>query len=356
MKIKCKFQINIIELPLCIALMCFILIFFTGCDNNNSEESSDPTKTDFLTGSEFLLNTVITINLYDKQEQEILDGCFDLIAEYENIFSRTIETSELYYLNNRTIPAEDGTYQLSDSLAEILSRSLSYGELTKGAFDITIEPVSSLWNFTSVTPIIPSDKDIQAALPYVNYNYIHLNGNRLSFDNDQVGIDLGAIAKGYIADKVKDYLIAHGVENAMINLGGNVLCVGTKPDGTPFHVGIQKPFADRNETIAIMDISDLSVVSSGIYERFFEADGVSYHHILNPKTGYPFKNDLISVTIISNKSLDGDCLSTSCFALGLQKGLELIASLEDTYAVFITSDYEIYYSEGFQDAIKISGQ
>lgn len=129
-----------------------------------------------------------------------------------------------------------------------------------------------------------------------------------------MGFDLGAIAKGYIADQVKEFLIDKGVGSAIINLGGNVLCLGSKPGGQAFKVGIQKPYADRNETIAIMELSDMSVVSSGVYERFFVKDGVSYHHILNPATGYPLDYGLISVTIISEKSVDGDGLSTTCFA------------------------------------------
>lgn len=344
--------------------LCSILLFIlSGCSYNRSENTADTadlddgnSESEYITGTDFLLNTVVTINIYDKQEEAILDGCFDLIAKYENIYSRTSETSELYTLNNRTAPMKDGKYQISDELADILTAGLYYSKITNGAFDISIEPVSSLWNFTASTPVVPKDADIKAVLPYINYDYIHLNGNEITFDNDDVGIDLGAIAKGYIADRVKDYLLSKGVKSAMINLGGNVLCVGSKPDGTPFHVGIQKPFADRNETIAVMDISDLSVVSSGVYERFFEVDGKSYHHILNPDTGYPYDNGLISVTIISKKSTDGDGLSTSTLALGLEKGLELIESLPDTYAVFIDSDYNIYYSKGFKEAIKITEQ
>lgn len=168
-----------------------------------------------------------------------------------------------------------------------------------------------------------------------------------------MGINLGAIAKGYIADKMKEYLVEQGVKSAIIDLGGNVLCVGEKTDASPFRVGIRKPFADRSETAAIMEISDKSVVSSGVYERFFKKDGVLYHHILNPKTGYPYENNLISVTIISDESTDGDGLSTTCFALGLEKGMELVNSLSDVQAVFITDDYELHYSEDFQDEITL---
>lgn len=336
-------------------ILCFIMVMLIGC-NNTSDDTIDASKSEYITASDFLLNTMVTINLYDKQDQEILDGCFALIEKYENIYSRTKETSELYALNNRTAPKKEDAFLLSDELSDILKKSLYYSDLTNGAFDITIEPVSSLWDFTAPAPVLPKEEEIQAALPFVGYQFVHLKDKLVTFDSEQVGIDLGAVAKGYIADRVKDYLLEQGVKSAMINLGGNVLCVGSKPDGTPFHVGIQKPFADRNETIAIMDIKDLSVVSSGVYERFFEVEGKAYHHILNPDTGYPYQNDLVSVTIISKKSTDGDCLSTSCFALGLEKGLDLIAGIPDTYAVFITSDYEIYYSEGFKEAITINEQ
>ena len=132
--------------------------------------------------------------------------------------------------------------------------------------------------------------------------------------------------------------------------------IGEKAADTPFKIGIQKPFADRSETIAVMEIADKSVVSSGVYERYFEQDGKLYHHILDSKTGYPCDNGLISVTIISDRSVDGDALSTSCFALGLEKGREYLESLGSVQGVFITEDYEIHYTEGFHDVIRVSDE
>jgi thiamine biosynthesis lipoprotein len=338
------------KLTTIIRMSILILFVLTGCSKSASDSDIDTKASEYITKSDFLLNTMVTINIYDKQEESILDGCFDLIAEYEKIYSRTSETSELYALNNRTLSHSGNTYQISDELSDLLGYGLYYSKLSGGTFDISIEPLTSLWDFTALNPVVPADADIQAALPLVNYKYINLNKNEITFEKEGVGIDLGAIAKGYIADKVKEYLLSKGVKSAMINLGGNVLCVGEKPDGSKFNVGIQKPFADRNEIIGVMNINGLSVVSSGIYERYFTIDGVSYHHILNPDTGYPYDNGLVAVTIISKKSVDGDGLSTTCFALGLNKGLELIESIPDTYAVFITSDYQIYYSKGFKEA------
>ena len=283
-----------------------------------------------LSATAFKLNTVVTVNIYDSKDKKLLDETMELCDHYEKLFSRTLSSSEISRLNGQTLKQENG------------------------AFDIAIAPVSSLWDFTSEEKKVPAEEAIQAALPLVNYEDATIEGNKLTFAKEGMGLDLGAIAKGYIADKMKEFLVSKGVKSATINLGGNVLCIGKKTDNTPFRIGIQKPFADRSETIAILDIEDKSVVSSGIYERYFEKDGTFYHHILNPDTGYPYDNHLVSVTIISDQSMDGDGLSTSCFALGLEKGMELINSLPDVHAVFITDDYQLHYSDHFQEDLKVT--
>lgn len=330
-------------------MLCLLsTTLLTGCSQNQAESESPITK------STFLLNTIITISIYDSTDENIIQDAFDLIRHYEQIYSRTSENSELYKLNARTLPETNGNYTVSNELADILEKAYYYSDLTDGAFDLAIEPISSLWDFTSETPVVPDSKIIAEKLPAVNYHNVHIKGNQVSFDLEETGIDLGAIAKGYIADRVKEFLLEKGVKSAMINLGGNVLCVGEKPDGTAFNIGIQKPFGSRNETAAVMEIKDWSVVSSGIYERCFTVDGTFYHHILDSKTGYPTENNLIAVTIISKESVVGDGLSTSVFALGLEKGMELIDSLKDVYAVFITDDYELHYSKGFADNITVN--
>ena len=250
----------------------------------------------------------------------------------------------------------ENTYQVSDDLAELVSEGLDYSELSKEAFDIAIEPLTSLWDFTAKDPQVPEDSLIQAALPKCDYHNISVDKdkNEITLKTDDTAIELGAIAKGYIADRLKDYLVSQNVKSAIINLGGNVLCIGEKPDNSAFKIGIQKPFADRSETIAVMDIKDKSVVSSGIYERCFEQNGTLYHHLLNPETGYPYDNGLIAVTIISDKSVDGDALSTTCFALGLEDGMKLAESLDDVQAFFVTSDYEIHYTKDFRKKIKVT--
>lgn len=307
-----------------------------------------------ITATTFKLNTVVKVTIYDSQDEKILQDALALCDKYEKIFSRTRTDSEIYLLNEGKLPQEDGYYILSEECAELIGKGLYYSELSGGAFDITIEPLSSLWDFTSGEKQIPDPQTLVEAQKHVGYEKVELKGNKIRFQEDGMGLELGAIAKGYIADKIKEFLISEGIESAVIDLGGNVLCIGARPDGEAFRVGIQKPFADRNETVATAGIRDRSVVSSGIYERYFEKDGKLYHHILNPKSGYPYENGLTAVTILSDESVDGDGLSTVCFALGLEKGLELINSLPDTQAVFITEDGELHYSEHFEEEVPLN--
>jgi thiamine biosynthesis lipoprotein len=340
-------------LPVFLFLFQLIILSLTGCNVLNSEQNKTNKEAQCISKTSFLLNTIIKIQIYDSDDEALLEGCFDLIKKYESICSRTDKTSELYALNHRTLPSSGSGYEISKKLSDIIKYGLYYSKLSDGDFDISIAPISCLWNFTAKKPSLPLNLSIKHAIEYVNYNYIKLDGNNVAFSKKGVRIDLGGIAKGYIADKVKAYLLDNEVRSAMINLGGNILCIGSKPDQSPFNVGIQKPYGDQNETIAVIEVSDSSVVSSGIYERFFTIGNKSYHHILNPKTGYPYENNLLSVTIISSASVDGDGLSTACLALGLEKGMSLIDKTPGTYAIFITKDYELHYSQDFEKAIKI---
>lgn len=355
-------------LILCTVLVCPILLF-TGCGNITDADTST-TGNEPISISSIKLNTAVQITIYDSQDKSLLDDCLALCDRYELIFSRTNENSELYKLNHRKDtsdkdPNADGqtipypisgtadTWHISEDLASLLSQGLSITRESDGAFDIAIAPLTSLWDFTAEDPKVPDDAAIQKALPLCSSDGVTIDDQDITLPSDDIQFDVGAIAKGYIADRMKDLLVKKGVNSAIINLGGNVLCIGSKPDGTPFKVGIQKPFADRNETEAVMDITGKSVVSSGIYERCFKQNGKLYHHILNPKTGFPYDNSLISVTIISDQSVDGDALSTTCFALGLEDGLKF-AEKKGVQAVLITEDYELHYTDGFQDEINVT--
>ena len=299
----------------------------------------------------FKLNTFVQIDSYSGIPKKTLNEALNLCDYYENIFSRTKEDSELSRVNSNQ------TTDISKELYELISAGLEYAALSNGAFDITIGSVSKLWDFTAESPKVPDSGQIAEALTHVDYTSVSVSDNgdgTYSISKpDDVILDLGAVAKGYIADKIKDFLEENGVKRAIINLGGNVLCIGKKTNTDNFGIGVRKPFAANNEVLVALSIDDSSVVSSGNYERYFYADdGTFYHHILNPTTGYSYDNDLSDVTILSKDSLTGDCLSTTCFCLGLEDGMKLIESLDGIEAIFVTNEGEIHYSSGAKAYVK----
>ena len=325
-------------------------LFFIFCFSIFAEGCS--TRTDApLTQTDFALNTVISVTVYDKDQEYLLPKALDLCHQYENKLSRTMEGSEIWKVNHgngQWVTVSSETYQLVET-------ALSYCKKTDGAIDITIGPVKDLWNFseqTSESCVLPDSDELKELLEHVDYSCVEL---RTVFQNDQnicqirlndpsADIDLGFIAKGYIADQMKSYLLSCGVTQGIINLGGNVLTIGNKPDGSPYQIGIQKPFADTGTAITNIESKDSSIVTSGIYERCFTFQDKVYHHILDSDTGYPVDNDLLSVTILSQDSVTGDALSTTCLILGLEEGTKLIDSLGNVEAVFVTKDYKIHYT------------
>ncbi|XCP83498.1 FAD:protein FMN transferase [Roseburia hominis] len=290
-----------------------------------------------------LFDTVISIHIYDKNSEEVLTHCIQKCEEYEKKFSRTLPESEIYRLNH----AGGEALELSDDTVELIKLGLKYSELSEGRFDITIAPLAELWDFKHNTGTIPAKESIDEALSLIDYRNVRVEGNQVQLLNPDAAIDLGGIAKGYIADQLKAYMETQGTQHALIDLGGNVLVIGAKPDGSAFHIGIQKPFSETGEAITSVKIKNQAVVTSGNYQRYFKIEDKIYHHILNPQTGYPYENHLQSVTVLCDSSADADGLSTTLFALGLDEGMKYIDSLPSAEAVFITDDQKLHYSNGF---------
>ena len=329
-------QTSKLYLPLFSILLSLSFLLLTACT-----QSSAP-----INRQGFYFDTVIRITLYDTKDEVLLDHCFALAENYEAMLSRTKENSDIWNLNH----ADGAFVPLHEDTLILLQTALSYARLTDGKIDPTIGSVSKLWNFTDPdAAVLPEDALLAQALSHVDYRAVTIDGDRAALLDPDAELDLGFIAKGYIADRMKEYLVSQGVTSALINLGGNVLTIGNKPDGTPFKIGIQKPFAADGISAFTLSVTDLSVVSSGNYERYFEKDGTIYHHILDTKTGCPIWNNLSGVTVLCSSSMEGDTLSTTCFVLGAEKGMALIESLPDTEAVFITSDGEILRSGGLQE-------
>lgn len=301
---------------------------------------SSPQKSESLSVTGMYFDTVVTVEAWST-DRETLEHCMEMCETYEQMLSAHIETSEVSAINR----AEGKPVTVSEETADLIELGCSYGRLSGGLFDITIAPASSLWNFhNSENPCIPDAGELSEAVSHIDYRCVQVDGCTVTLTDPEAAIDLGGIAKGYIADRIKEYLESEGVEHALINLGGNMLAVGGRYDGTDFQIGIQKPFAQTGTVLAAVSVSDQSIVSSGNYERYFEQNGKIYHHILDPGTGYPADTGLYQVTIISDSSAQGDALSTTCFLLGLDKGMELIQSLDGVEAVFVTSDMEIHVS------------
>lgn len=300
-----------------------------------------------ITKTGFYFDTVVQITLYDDTKEALIDECFRIAEEFEKKVSRTMEGSDIYNLNH----ADGATVTVSDETISLLQAGLHYCRLSEGSFDITIGSLTELWDIKNNPGSIPTEKAIADALSCVDYETIVITGNDVTLTNSDTQLDLGAIAKGYIADRMKEYLNDNGVTEGILNIGGNVLVLGPKKDGSSYTIGIQRPFSTEGTAMYSVEITDGTVVSSGVYERYFEKDNIIYHHILDPVTGYPYQNGILSVTIFCSESVDGDGLSTACFSLGIKKGMALIESIPDAEAIFITEDYELVTSSGIGSKI-----
>jgi len=320
-----------------VAFLVAACALVSGCSTLSQDSDVEP-----VSATSFMLDTVITITLYDGQSQDTLDGALDVCSKYENMLSRTVRGSDIWNINHAN---GDPTVVDSDT-ADLINTAIKYSKLSCGSFDISIGAVSGLWNFKGDDPQVPDAGRIAEAVTHVDYRKIKVVGNTVTLEDPDMRLDLSGIAKGYIADRIVDYLTSKGVTNAIVNLGGNVVAMGSK-GGSGWTIGLQDPEKQRNSPIAAVRIKNKSVVTSGIYERCFTAsDGTFYHHELDPKTGYPTQNSLASVTIISDKSVDGDALSTCCFVLGLERGMKLVESLDGIEAVFIDTEENTYLSSG----------
>jgi thiamine biosynthesis lipoprotein len=315
------------------------------------------------------LGTFCRIDLFDEGKPEVYDRLFARLAELDRILSANREDSELAALNRAAGKAALG---VTPELYAVLERALYFAEATGGAFDPTVGPLVKLWDIggragaadggTGGGPQIPAAREIAAALALVNWREVELlPAGAQGSDNFRgtaflgrpgMSLDLGAIAKGYAADELVGILKEAGIRRGLIDLGGNIYIWGNKDDGRPWRVGIQNPLGERGSYVGILETESMSVVTSGIYERYFTgADGKRYHHILaaggagtagdqeNPAgpPGYPVENGILSVTVIAGSSMDADALSTSCFILGYERGRAL-AEANGAKAIFVLAD------------------
>ena len=335
-----------------IFIMCILALALTSCAKNPTVAVQVPTEP--ISKSDFLLGTIVQITIYDKQDEAIIDKAMDRIREIES--KMTINnngTSEIIALNEAAGIKE---VKVSTDTFDVLERGKYYSELSKGRFDITVGPIVKLWNIGTEYAAVPDPKVLEEKRQLINFNKLHLDRSTLTAKLDDPGmqVDLGAIAKGYTADEVAKVLKENGVQHAIINLGGTVLTIGGNMQGNPWKIGIQDPFNPRGDFLGIIPVKDKTIVTSGTYERYFEQDGKRYHHILDPRTGFPADNEVASVSIVTDKSIDGDGNSTSVLLLGLEEGMKFIESEKNIEAIFVTYDKKVYITSGLKDTFTVT--
>lgn len=299
----------------------------------------------------FYFDTVVTMEVYTDDDNLLSDAQVEC-QRYDNLLSKTYQGSDVWNINH----AGGERVAVSDETREILEKALEYSRLSDGVFDVTVEPCVALWDFTGEgMGLLPDETALAQAAAKVDWTKIDVNDEGVLLPAGMT-IDLGAIAKGYITDRIADFLKARGVESGFLNFGGNVLVIGSKPDGAQWNIGIQDPLGTRDQNIVgAARVSGQAVVTSGIYERGFDLDGVRYHHILDTSSGWPVQNELAGVSIIAPDAFDADALSTTVFAMGVEKGTAFIESLEGIEAIFVTRDDRVSWTSGLEDSFVLAG-
>lgn len=335
------------------SLLCLSLVFMlVGC-SQNTKKNEETAQQEPVKRTEMLMGTVISVTLYDSTDESILDKVFDKVKNLEETFSINETGTEVDKINDN---AGIEPVKVSDDTIEVVKEGIYYSDLSHGKFDITVGPLVKLWNIPDrPTEDIPTQDELNVVLPLTNYKDVVIDeANKTVFlTRPGMMLDLGGIAKGYAADVISKMLTDEGVKSAIIDLGGNIFAHGEKVSGDAWKIGIQNPFSNRGEIVGAISVKNKSIVTSGIYERYIEVDGVKYHHILNPETGYPYENDIAGITIISDKSTTGDALSTSVFALGIEEGMKFVEELDDVDAIFVTKEKGIYVTSGIKDNFEL---
>ncbi len=317
-----------------ILAVILLTVTMAGCSTQTAEEAQRAER------SFFAMNTYMTFTAYGENAQTALQKSEELISDAESLWSVTNGDSEIYRANH----SGGQTITVSSETADLISFALDMAQKTDGALDPTIYPVLTAWGFTTDSKQVPSPKQIESLLSKVGYDRIRLEGAALTVP-DGMELDLGAVAKGYAADLVTDVLKEHGIESALISLGGNIQAIGSRPDDSDWRIGIRAPWEDGN--LGVLEISDSAVVTSGGYEKYFEDENGNIHwHILDPSTGYPADSGLQSVTVIGKEGKLCDALSTALFVMGAENAEAYWRETGGFDMLLVTDENEIILTEG----------
>ncbi len=305
--------------------------------------------------TEYVLGTLCSINLFEKGTPDVYRALFARLREIENRMSVNKAGTELDRVN---AAAGREAVAVHPDVIEVLSAALRYAELSDGAFDPTVGPLVKLWGIGTDDVRLPAQEEIQHVLPIINWKDVVLDtqARTVFLRHPGMALDLGAIAKGYAADELVRILKQKGIPRAIIDLGGNVLAYGEKQGGKKWRIGVQDPAGERGTYVGILEITNKTMVTSGVYERYFVQNGQRYHHILSTSTGYPVQNGLMSVTIIGDSSIDADGLSTTVFALGYEKGKALLEHLGNAEGLFIFDDGTLRATAGVRARFTVTSE
>lgn len=320
-----------------ISIFLIPLLIFSGCTQSGTTES-EPHSKDF-----FAMDTYMTVTAYGENGSDAVEEAEKRVYELDSLLNAENKESEIYLLNER------GTATLSDDTASVLQSALDYCKLTDGAFNPAMHPIMRLWGFTSGKYNVPTEESIKATLKLTKANEVSLKENKAKFNLNGLEVDLGGIAKGYTSSQIMRIFKDSGVTSGMVNLGGNVQTFGLKPDGSEWNVAIEHP--DSEDYLGILKTHDKAVITSGGYERNFEKNGRTYHHIIDPTTGYPAESGLVSVTVVAENGTLADALSTSLFVMGERKAEEFWRNNRDDFDIILYADDDrVIVSEGIKDS------
>lgn len=333
-------------------LFCLIgILSFYGCSSDTGieikqeNESTSSIKQMEAQEEIFAMDTYMTVTAFGENAQSAADAAIEEIQRLDELLSTGSEESEVGCIN------KNGGGVLSEDTEYLLERATEFSEETDGAFDITIYPIMETWGFTTQNYQVPSEEALKSCLSLTDSTQISFDKTtkEVSFGIDGMKIDFGGIAKGYTSSKIIEIWKEYGISSGMVNLGGNVQTLGCKTDGSDWKIGIQSP-DDESTYLGVLAVQDKAVITSGGYERYFEQDGVLYHHIIDPATGYPADNGLVSVTIVSSDGTLADALSTALFVMGKDKALEYWKLHSDEFdAILLTKENELYITEGIKE-------
>lgn len=323
-----------------IVLLILTIFILSGCSQKPYQST------------EQIMGTIVSQSIYGRDAQAAGIEASGKIRELESVLSFHLKTGDIAKLNSNAgiedVPVRKETLFL-------LEKSLHYSEITGGSFNILVGPLVKRWNVTAADADVPSPAEIRKLLPLIHYKDLIVNetkGTARLLKKGQMA-DLGGIAKGYASDEVLAIYRKHGIQKAIIDIGGNIGLLGSSPEGKPWRVGVQSPGKERGEYAAILSLTDCSLSTSGAYERFFKKNGKIYHHIIDPATGYPADSGLLSASIIAPMSVDSDALS-KIFVMGADRGIALIKNIPDTGAVLITRDKRIIVTENLKSRFELT--